>query len=107
MGNLALTFPDLSAASFQPWVNASDAQAEGITVEELAEKTATTWREGLAAQGIGPERDPAAEGRRRRDDLHAGLVGRSAAERDRLAPRARRSPGTPRPRRCGTRSKAP
>ena len=56
MGNLALTFPDLAPASFQPWVNASDAQAAGITVEQLAEKTATTWREGLAAQGIGPER---------------------------------------------------
>lgn len=55
MGNLALTFPDLAAASFQPWVNPSDAQAEGVTVEEFAEKTATTWREGLASQGIGPE----------------------------------------------------
>ncbi len=56
MGNLALTFPDLAPASFQPWVNASEAQTEGITVEQLAEKTATNWREGLAAQGIGPER---------------------------------------------------
>jgi hypothetical protein len=56
MGNLALTFPDLAPASFRPWVNASDAQAEGITVEALAEKTATSWREGLAGQGIGPER---------------------------------------------------
>ncbi len=55
MGNLALTFPDLAPASFQPWVNASDAQAAGITVEELAEKTATTWRDGLAGQGTGPE----------------------------------------------------
>ena len=55
MGNLALTFPDLAPASFQPWVNASDAQAAGITVEQLAERTATTWREGLAAQGTGPE----------------------------------------------------
>ena len=55
MGNLALTFPDLTAASFQPWVDASEAQAEGVTVEELAEKTATTWRQGLAAQGIGQE----------------------------------------------------
>ena len=56
MGNLALTFPDLAPASFQPWVSASQAQSEGITVEALAEKTATSWREGLAAQGIGPER---------------------------------------------------
>src|SRR5262245_22616069 len=56
MGNLALTFPDLSAASFQPWVSTAEAQAEGITVEALAETTATSWRDGLAAQGIGPER---------------------------------------------------
>ena len=56
MGNLALTFPDLSPASFQPWVSAAEAQSEGITVEALAEKTATSWRDGLAAQGMGPER---------------------------------------------------
>ncbi len=56
MGNLALTFPDLSAASFLPWVNSSDAQAEGTTVEAFAEKTATIWRDGLASQGIGAER---------------------------------------------------
>ncbi len=56
MANLALTFPDLEPASFKPWVDASQAQTEGITVDQLAEKTATTWREGLAAQGIGPER---------------------------------------------------
>ena len=56
MANLALTFPDLEPESFRPWVDAAQAQTEGITVEELAEKAATTWREGLAAQGIGPER---------------------------------------------------
>ena len=56
MGNLALTFPDLDAASFRPWVNESDAAAENMSVDDFASKTATTWREGLAAQGIGPER---------------------------------------------------
>ena len=56
MGNLALTFPDLAPASFQPWVSASDAQAAGVSVEELAVQTATTWKEGLASQGIGRER---------------------------------------------------
>jgi len=56
MGNLALTFPDLAAASFRPWVNESDASAEGLSVDELAQKTATMWKEGLAAQGIGSER---------------------------------------------------
>ncbi len=52
MGNLALTFPDLEPASFRPWVNESDAQAEGITPDELAARTATIWRQGLERQGI-------------------------------------------------------
>ncbi|MGI8972809.1 MAG: ATP-binding protein, partial [Gaiella sp.] len=53
MTNLALTFPDLAAASFQPWVNPSDAQASGQTVEQYAAQTATIWREGLERQGMG------------------------------------------------------
>jgi hypothetical protein len=56
MGNLALVFPDLSPASFRPWVDESNARAEGMSVDEYAAKTATIWREGLEAQGIGPER---------------------------------------------------
>jgi hypothetical protein len=56
MGNLALTFPDLAPESFRPWVNESEAAAEGLSVDDYATKTATVWREGLAAQGIGPER---------------------------------------------------
>jgi len=56
MGNLALTFPDLAPESFRPWVNESEASAEGMSVDDYAKKTATVWREGLAAQGIGPER---------------------------------------------------
>lgn len=56
MGNLALVFPDLAPASFRPWVNESEAQAAGVTVDEHAEKIATMWRDGLAVQGIGPER---------------------------------------------------
>ncbi len=55
MGNLALTFPDLTPESFQPWVSPAEAQAEGIAVEELAARTAAGWREGLAAQGLGTE----------------------------------------------------
>ena len=55
MGNLALVFPDLSPASFKPWVNESEAQADGMTVDQYAEKTATMWRDGLASQGIGTE----------------------------------------------------
>jgi hypothetical protein len=56
MTNLALVFPDLAPASFRPWVSEAEAQAAGVTPDELAEKQATIWREGLAAAGIGPER---------------------------------------------------
>ncbi len=56
MTNLALVFPDLEPASFRPWVSEADAQAAGVSVEEFAAKQATIWREGLAANGIGPER---------------------------------------------------
>ncbi len=56
LGNLLLTFPDLAPASFQPWVNESDAREAGLSVEEYAAKVAAEWKEGLAASGIGPER---------------------------------------------------
>jgi hypothetical protein len=56
MTNLALVFPDLQPASFRPWVSEADAQAAGVTVDEYAEKQATVWREGLAANGIGADR---------------------------------------------------
>src|SRR5215218_2432275 len=55
MGNLLLTFPELDAASFRPWVNEDDARSEGLSLDEFAAKTATTWREGLEAQGIGAD----------------------------------------------------
>jgi hypothetical protein len=56
MGNLALTFPALDAASFRPWVDESAARQEGVSPDEYAAKVATQWRDGLAAHGIGPER---------------------------------------------------
>ncbi|MEJ7567907.1 MAG: helicase HerA-like domain-containing protein [Gaiellaceae bacterium] len=56
LGNLLLTFPDLAPASFQPWVNESDAREAGLSVEDYAAKVAADWKEGLAASGIGPER---------------------------------------------------
>ncbi|MGI9113033.1 MAG: helicase HerA-like domain-containing protein [Gaiellaceae bacterium] len=56
LGNLLLTFPELDAASFQPWVNESDAREVGLSREEYAAKVAGEWKEGLAASGIGPER---------------------------------------------------
>ncbi|MBQ7722264.1 MAG: ATP-binding protein [Kiritimatiellae bacterium] len=51
LGNILLQFPDLTPADFRPWVDEADAKRASITVDELAEKTAKTWREGLAKWG--------------------------------------------------------
>ena len=56
MGNLALTFPDLSAASFRPWIDESAARDAGQTPDEYAQKTAELWRSGLERSGIGSDR---------------------------------------------------
>ncbi len=56
MGNLLLTFPDLAPADFRPWVNEDDARSANLSLDDFAAKTATEWKDGLAAQGIGPER---------------------------------------------------
>ncbi len=56
MGNLALTFPDLSAASFRPWIDEAAARDAGQTPEEYAQKTAELWQRGLAGYGIDGQR---------------------------------------------------
>ncbi len=48
IGNLLLTFPDLEAADFQPWVDTGEASRKGQTVEDFASATAEIWRKGLA-----------------------------------------------------------
>jgi hypothetical protein len=56
LGNLLLTFPKLRPADFRPWIDESAAAREGISPQELAERTATQWKEGLAAWGEDGER---------------------------------------------------
>jgi Helicase HerA, central domain len=56
MGNLLLTFPDLSAQEFRPWVNEDDARSENMTLDEFADRTAKIWRSGLGSQGIDAQR---------------------------------------------------
>jgi len=48
LGNLLLTFPELKPSDFEPWLEAADAARKGVTLPQLAEKTAETWRKGLA-----------------------------------------------------------
>lgn len=48
MGNLLLNFPGLTAKEFRPWVELEEATRKGMTPDELAQKTAKTWKKGLA-----------------------------------------------------------
>jgi len=62
--NLQLTFPDLAAADFEPWVSAEDASRADVSVAEYAGREAEKWRRGLAESGqdgarIGRLRDSA------------------------------------------------
>jgi hypothetical protein len=56
LGNLLLTFPELRPEDFRPWIDPSAAARDGITPEELAARTATQWRDGLAQWGEDGER---------------------------------------------------
>ncbi len=48
LSNLMLTFPGLMPEDFAPWVDPAEATRQGLTVAEMAKKTAATWKKGLA-----------------------------------------------------------
>lgn len=54
--NLALSFPNLLPADFRPWIDVTSAEQQGLSPDELAERTANDWRTGLTASGITPDR---------------------------------------------------
>ena len=56
LGNLMLTFPDLEADSFRPWIDESEAARKQKSPDEFAESTAAMWKKGLADWGQGPDR---------------------------------------------------
>jgi hypothetical protein len=56
ISNLLLTFPDLDAKSFRPWINEDDAAKKGSTPDDFAAKTAENWKKGLADWGQEPDR---------------------------------------------------
>ncbi len=49
LSNLCLTFPDLAAEDFAPWIDEGTARVEQTTVSELAAKTAEMWKSGLSS----------------------------------------------------------
>jgi hypothetical protein len=56
MGNLLLNFPTFNADDFQPWIDEGEARRKGVSTAELAESTASSWKNGLAGSGIASER---------------------------------------------------
>ena len=54
--NLLLSFPQLRAEDFRPWVNEQDAMLQGVTPDEFAAEQAKIWRRGLAEWGQETER---------------------------------------------------
>lgn len=51
LGNLLLTFPDLKADDFKPWVSADEARRLQVPVDALAQQKADLWTKGLSAWG--------------------------------------------------------
>jgi hypothetical protein len=56
MSNLLLTFPQLNAEAFEPWINEDDAKKKNISNSEYAAQQADMWTKGLAEWGQSPDR---------------------------------------------------
>jgi len=56
LGNLMLSFPELKAENFAPWINLDEAQRKGISPEGYAREQAALWQKGLADWGQDRER---------------------------------------------------
>lgn len=49
LGNLLLTFPNLSPQEFKPWVDPAEAERNGLSIDAYAEQMANIWKKGLAS----------------------------------------------------------
>jgi len=56
MGNLLLAFDDFNPKSFEPWVDAHEAEKKGMDIPSFAAKTAETWQKGIESWGQSKER---------------------------------------------------
>ncbi len=51
MVDLLLTFPQLQAEDFRPWINQEEAAKKGLSADEFAQQQAGAWQKGLADWG--------------------------------------------------------
>ena len=54
--NILLTFPDLTASNFRPWINEQEATTQGLSPDQFAEAQAKLWEKGLGDWGQNVER---------------------------------------------------
>src|SRR5690242_16576975 len=47
LSNLLLTFPELKAEDFKPWINQDDAAKKGLSSDQFAAQQAEIWKKGL------------------------------------------------------------
>ena len=72
LSNLLLTFPQLRAEDFAPWINEDDARRRGVTAADFAKQQAGLWTGGLAEWGqdgarVGQQRGERQVAERRQD----------------------------------------
>ena len=53
ISNLLLTFPDLQAKDFRPWIDESQASRKGITPDAYAAREAGKWKKWSSGLGAG------------------------------------------------------
>lgn len=51
LSNLFLTFPNLQAQDFEPWLDGADATRKGMDIKQFSKHTANMWKKGLADWG--------------------------------------------------------
>ena len=56
LANVLLSFPNLAPSDFLPWLEPEAAKREGVSLEELADRTAKKWADGLAQSGQSGDR---------------------------------------------------
>ncbi len=79
LGNLMLTFPNLAAADFEPWVDAGDAARKGDERAGACGRDGRNLEKGPGRMGPGSRAHRPAARRRRRGYLHARRRDRPAA----------------------------
>lgn len=56
IGNALLSFPNLSAQEFRPWINEDEARRKGQSPDDYAASQAALWQKGLADWGQSADR---------------------------------------------------